>query len=449
MAIVVTSVRQQGTVDPPTPTTRITVDGVGGLLLDGEPLKGAGANFWVGALQTDGFLPGQYWQMNLDSAANVRYLMSWNPTVSEPQTATSYHGWGLKVFRLNVDEDSPGDPFTIGEPGDSMFDAVNNITANDGIAWIDRHWPTGTSGAPDKAIDMSHVPAANAWFDVNVKPVHDALPSAQRQLMAYEPWNEPSPDSSTTPQEWYAVNAAVADHIRNAGFEGIFVPCADQFGQDRLGVNDTYTSSVFYQNNNGLNLQTNYGPVVGDMHVYSLWDPSWVASSFYGPVDQQKFVDYFTRVPQDQNLPLFIGEHGGPAPPSMRVAPEPGWSVNIDSAQAIADFGSQLKIGLWLECTNKVFPIAWHGSRLSSRLTWSTGLIPNTGATDDGWMGRVAGTNSTDVQPTLSSYPHNLHPTGEITWQWSRAAHQNIPVDHQRFTNLWNSYVNDSLVTWH
>ncbi len=205
----------------------------------------------------------------------VNHAHTWYP--GETQSLADIKALGANSVRVVL---SDGHRWTENSPAD-VANVVDQCKANRLICVLEVHDTTGY-GEEAAAGTLDH--AADYWIGLK-----DVLAGEENYVViniGNEPWG------NTNPAGWTDPTIAAVQKLRTAGFEHTIMVDAPNWGQDWQGVMRANAQSVYDADVTG--------NLIFSIHMYSVYDTA------------QEITDYLNAF-VDAQLPILIGEFGGPA----------------------------------------------------------------------------------------------------------------------------------------
>ncbi|WP_217242567.1 cellulase family glycosylhydrolase [Streptomyces sp. AC555_RSS877] len=205
----------------------------------------------------------------------VNHAHTWYP--GETQSLADIKALGANSVRVVL---SDGHRWTENSPAD-VANVVDQCKANRLICVLEVHDTTGY-GEEAAAGTLDH--AADYWIGLK-----DVLAGEENYVIiniGNEPWG------NTNPAGWTDPTIAAVKKLRTAGFEHTIMVDAPNWGQDWQGVMRANAQSVYDADVTG--------NLIFSIHMYSVYDTA------------QEITDYLNAF-VDAQLPILIGEFGGPA----------------------------------------------------------------------------------------------------------------------------------------
>ncbi|SNX56091.1 mannan endo-1,4-beta-mannosidase [Streptomyces sp. TLI_55] len=205
----------------------------------------------------------------------VNHAHTWYP--NETQSLSDIKALGANAVRVVL---ADGHRWTANSAAD-VGNVVSQCKANRLICVLEVHDTTGygedtAAGTLDQAADY--------WIGLK-----DVLAGQENYIIiniGNEPWG------NTDPEGWTAPTIAAVKKLRNAGFAHTIMVDAPNWGQDWQGVMRANAQSVYDADTTG--------NLIFSIHMYSVFDTA------------AEITDYLNAF-VDAELPLLIGEFGGPA----------------------------------------------------------------------------------------------------------------------------------------
>ncbi|MGW3863812.1 cellulase family glycosylhydrolase [Streptomyces sp. NPDC005047] len=205
----------------------------------------------------------------------VNHAHTWYP--GETQSLTDVKALGANTVRVVL---SDGHRWSENSPED-VAAVVGQCKANRLICVLEVHDTTGY-GEDAAAGTLDH--AADYWIGLK-----DVL-AGQEDYVVVNIGNEPW--GNTDPAGWTGPTIAAVEKLRDAGFQHTIMVDAPNWGQDWQGVMRANARSVYDADPTG--------NLIFSIHMYSVYDTA------------QEITDYLNAF-VDAELPILIGEFGGPA----------------------------------------------------------------------------------------------------------------------------------------
>ncbi|MFF6995314.1 cellulase family glycosylhydrolase [Streptomyces sp. NPDC008313] len=205
----------------------------------------------------------------------VNHAHTWYP--GETQSLADIKAMGANTVRVVL---SSGDRWTKNSPSD-VAAVVGQCKANRLICVLEVH---DTTGYGEDAAAATLDQAADYWLGLQ-----DVLAGEEDYVIiniGNEPWG------NTDPAGWTDPTKAAVKKLRDAGFQHTIMVDAPNWGQDWQGVMRDNARSVYDADPTG--------NLIFSIHMYSVFDTA------------QEITDYLNTF-VDAELPLVIGEFGGPA----------------------------------------------------------------------------------------------------------------------------------------
>jgi mannan endo-1,4-beta-mannosidase len=315
----------------------------------------------------------------------VNHAHTWYP--GETQSLADIKALGANTVRVVL---SDGHRWSENSPAD-VAAVIAQCKANRLICVLEVHDTTGY-GEEAAAGTLDH--AADYWIGLQ-----DVLTGEENYVIiniGNEPWG------NTDPAGWTQPTIDAVQKLRNAGFEHTIMVDAPNWGQDWEGVMRANAQSVYDADPTG--------NLIFSIHMYSVYDTA------------QEITDYLNAF-VDAELPILIGEFGGPA--------DQWGDPDEDTMMATAE---QLRLGYlawsWSGNTDPILDlsIGFDPSRLSS---WGERIF--NGANGIAQTSREAtvfeGGNPGDTQvPTIPGTPTaSAVAATSVTLTWT-AATDNVGV---------------------